>query len=84
MILKGNTLRLDGDAQGGAIRASIQHFDGSVPAGFAKEDSSALTGEFLEGEVHFQGGPLRRFGSQPVRLVIHLTRGARVYALGVA
>ena len=83
LILRGDTLKLDGEAGGGAIRASIQNFDRTVPDGFGKEDSSTLTGAFSESEIRFKGGSLRRFGSQPVRVVIHMTRGARLYALGV-
>jgi hypothetical protein len=83
MILKGDTLKLDGDARGGEIRASIRHFDGTTPPGFAQEDSSALTGELAEGAIHFRGGSLRQLGSQPVRIVLHMTRNTRVYALGV-
>ena len=83
MIPQGDTLKLDADATGGEIRASIQNFDGTTPEGFAKDEASALTGECVEGAIHFKGGSLRQFGNQPVRIVIHMTRNARVYALGV-
>jgi hypothetical protein len=83
MILQGDTLKLDGSAQGGEIRASVQRFDGSVPEGFAKEDSTPLTGAFTEGAIMFRGGSLRQFGNQPVRIVIHMTPNSRVWALGV-
>jgi hypothetical protein len=83
ILLKGDTLRLDGDASGGEVTASIRRFDGSVPEGFAKEDATKLTGQFIEGQIPFRGGSLRQFGSQPVRIVIHMTRNTRVWALGV-
>jgi hypothetical protein len=83
MLLQGETLKLDGDARGGEIRASIERFDGSVPEGFSREDSSALTGEFIEGALRFRGGSLAQFGTQPVRAIVHLPFDARLYALGV-
>jgi len=83
MLLNGDTLKLDADARGGRITASVEKFDGSVAEGFARDDATDLTGEFVEGEIHFKGGSLRQFGDQPVRIVVHMTRDARLYALGV-
>ena len=83
LVLKGDTLTLDGDAAGGEIRATVLRFDGSVAEGFAESDCTPLSGAFTEGKIHFKGGSLRRFGREPVRIVVHMDHDARLHALGV-
>jgi len=79
----GEMLILDYDARDGEIRASVTVVDGETPEGFSAEDSSALVGDSHEGRIDFKGGSLRRFEKTPVRITVHMSRGARLYALGV-
>ena len=82
--IRGEKLEVDYDAANGEIRGQIEYEDSAPAEGFALEDSSVLTGCSHEGEIRFRGGSLGRFGRVPVRIAIHLQRGARVYAFGVA
>jgi len=84
MLVNGKTIMVDADARQGEIRASIETFDGSVPEGYAKEDSDVISGkECIEAPIQFRGGSLDRFAGQPVRIVFHVTRGTRLFAVGV-
>ena len=81
--LEGKQLKLDFDAGNTEVRAEIQDEDYSPVQGFTKEDSSTLTGASHEGVITFQGGSLARFARQPARLIVHMQRGARLFAVGI-
>jgi hypothetical protein len=81
---QADELTLDYDATGGEVRASVEYEDGTAASGFSRKDGNALTGSSHEGRIRFAGGTLRQFGRTPVRLMVHLRRGARLYGLGVA
>ena len=83
LLLRGETLVLDHAAGAATLRASVRLPNGSVPEGFSAGDSTVLTGVSRRGLIGFAGGSLARFAGQPVQLILHLGRGARLFGMGI-
>ncbi|MBI4027191.1 MAG: hypothetical protein HY360_19555 [Verrucomicrobia bacterium] len=83
LLFEGETLTVDYDAGAGTIRASVLAADGATPDGYGENDSIPLTGSASASVIQFRGGSLQRFHGQPIHLVFHMQRRARLYAFGV-